>query len=52
MHLFCNVFSFLLFPAVVYAIISIVQATGSRQIDAYILVGMMVMGGKPCLRLL
>ncbi|WRT65755.1 uncharacterized protein IL334_002703 [Kwoniella shivajii] len=53
LHLFTQLFSFLFFPAIVFAIVSIVNAAqgddseGSGKIDKFVLAGMIVMGVMP-----
>jgi hypothetical protein len=47
LHLFTNCFVFLFFPAVMFAIVNIVKASGSTAVDPYVLAGMMIMAGEP-----
>ncbi|OCF75057.1 sodium/bile acid cotransporter 7-B/bile acid cotransporter 7-B [Kwoniella mangroviensis CBS 8886] len=46
LHLFTQLFSFLFFPAVVFAIVNIVNASHGN-IDKYVLAGLVVMGVMP-----
>nr|ODN92387.1 sodium/bile acid cotransporter 7-B/bile acid cotransporter 7-B [Cryptococcus depauperatus CBS 7841] len=47
LHLFAQVFSFLFFPAIVFAIVNCVKASGNTSVDKYALVGMVVMSVMP-----
>ncbi|OXG12881.1 sodium/bile acid cotransporter 7-B/bile acid cotransporter 7-B [Cryptococcus neoformans A2-102-5] len=47
LHLFTQIFSFLFFSAIVFAIVNCVRVSGNGAIDKYVLVGMMVMSVMP-----
>lgn len=47
LHLFTQIFSFLFFPAIVFAIVNCVRASGNEAIDKYVLAGMVVMSVMP-----
>ena len=46
-HLYTQMFSLLFFPAVMFAIVSIIKACDDPRIDPYILVGLMMMAILP-----
>lgn len=47
LHLFTQIFSFLFFSAIVFAIVNCVRASGNEAIDKYVLAGMVVMSVMP-----
>ena len=47
LHLFTQLFSLVLFPTVVFIVLSIIQAAHDQTVDKYILVGLMVLGVLP-----
>lgn len=47
LHLFTQIFSFLFFSAIVFAIVNCVRASGNEAIDKFVLAGMVVMSVMP-----
>ncbi|TYJ51445.1 hypothetical protein B9479_007980 [Cryptococcus floricola] len=47
LHLFTQIFCFLFFSAIVFAIVNCVRASGNESIDKYVLAGMVIMSVMP-----